>query len=32
MENIICDQNSKNLKLPQLLGDDHRFPEDSLKY
>lgn len=24
-------QNSKNLKLPQLMGDDHRFPEDSLK-
>lgn len=22
----------KNLKLPQLMGDDHRFPEDSLKY
>lgn len=24
-------QNCKNLKLPQLMGDDHCFPEDSLK-
>lgn len=27
MENTTCDEISKKLKLPQLLGDNHRFPE-----